>query len=116
MADLTCGNHELHVELIEEISSQMPAGTFFLKVAELFKVIGDPTRMKIIWCLEGRELCVCDISNVLGMTKSAISHQLGVLRANNLVKFRREGKNIYYSLADDHIRQILDAGAEHVNE
>lgn len=116
MSQYVCDVHEVHTDTVKEVSSAMPDGMFFLKIAELFKVFGDPTRMKIIWCLEGRELCVCDISNVLGMTKSAISHQLGVLRANNLVKFRREGKNIYYSLADDHIRQILDAGAEHVNE
>ena len=116
MSNLTCGNHELHVDLIKEVSDQMPGGTFFLKIADLFKIFGDPTRMKIIWCLEGRELCVCDISNILGMTKSAISHQLSVLRQSNLVKFRRDGKNIYYSLADEHIRQIIDAGTEHVNE
>ena len=116
MSEFTCDVHEVHTDVVKEVSGAMPEGMFFLKIAELFKIFGDPTRMKIIWCLEGRELCVCDISNILGMTKSAISHQLSVLRQSNLVKYRRDGKNIYYSLTDEHIRQIVDAGTEHVSE
>lgn len=116
MSEYTCDCNDLHVDAIKDVNSKMPDGTFFLKISELFKIFGDPTRMKIICALEQRELCVCDISNILGMTKSAISHQLSILRKANLVKFRREGKNVIYSLSDEHIKQIVDAGTAHVNE
>ena len=107
---------EIHKEAVKELSKNMPDGEFFLRVADFFKIFGDPTRAKIIYTLEGRELCVCDISAVLGMTKSAVSHQLSILRQANLVKYRRDGKNIYYSLSDHHIKAVFEAGSEHINE
>ena len=85
-------------------------------LAELFKIFGDSTRVKILHALEKHELCVCDLANLLSMTKSAISHQLQSLRLSNLVKFRKEGQVVYYSLADDHVKAILDIGFEHIFE
>ena len=85
-------------------------------LADLFKVFGDPTRIRILHTLSTQELCVCDIADTLGMTQSAISHQLRILKQIHLVKYRREGKTIYYSLADDHVYTILAQGLEHVME
>lgn len=85
-------------------------------LADLFKVFGDPTRIRILYALSAGELCVCDIASVLSMTQSAISHQLRVLKQTKLVKFRREGKTVYYSLADSHVKTILNQGLEHVEE
>ncbi|WP_418565101.1 ArsR/SmtB family transcription factor, partial [Neglectibacter timonensis] len=85
-------------------------------LAELFKVFGDSTRIKILYVLFEAEMCVCDIAQLLGMTQSAISHQLQVLKKSKLVKYRRDGKTVFYSLADDHVRSILDQGMEHVAE
>ena len=85
-------------------------------LAELFKVFGDSTRIKILYALFEAELCVCDISRLLGLTQSAVSHQLRVLKNSRLVKFRKEGKTVFYSLADDHVRKIIAQGMEHVNE
>lgn len=85
-------------------------------LADLFKVFGDPTRIRILYALSAEELCVCDIASVLSMTQSAISHQLRVLKQTKLVKFRREGKTVYYSLADSHVKTILNQGLEHVQE
>ena len=85
-------------------------------MAELFKVFGDSTRIRILYVLFEAEMCVCDIAQLLGMTQSAISHQLQVLKKSKLVKYRREGKTVFYSLADDHVRAMLDQGMEHVTE
>ncbi|MBQ6568773.1 MAG: helix-turn-helix transcriptional regulator [Clostridia bacterium] len=85
-------------------------------IADLFKVFGDSTRVKILWALDESELCVCDIAAALGMTKSAVSHQLRFLRDADLVKNRREGKSIFYSLADDHVKQIFEMAVEHIYE
>lgn len=85
-------------------------------LAELYKVFGDSTRIKILYVLFEAEMCVCDIAQLLGMTQSAISHQLRVLKANKLVKFRRDGKTVFYSLADNHVRTIIDMGMEHLCE
>lgn len=85
-------------------------------LADLFKVFGDPTRIRILYALSAQELCVCDIAEILQMTQSAISHQLRVLKQMHLVKFRREGKTVFYSLADDHVYTILNQGIEHVKE
>ena len=116
MNKFSCDCNDIHEETVARISKKMPEGAFFLKLADLFKIFGDPTRCKIISALYDDELCVCDISNVLGMTKSAVSHQLSILRQANLVKFRREGKNVYYSLSDHHIKEIFEAGVEHISE
>ena len=85
-------------------------------LADLFKVFGDPTRIRILYAFSAQELCVCDIASVLDMTQSAISHQLRILKQMKLVKFRREGKTVYYSLADSHVETILNQGLDHVLE
>ncbi|NMB95869.1 MAG: winged helix-turn-helix transcriptional regulator [Clostridiaceae bacterium] len=84
------------------------------KLAEIFKVLGDPTRIKILYVLSRTEMCVCDIADVLDMTQSAISHQLRLLRTMKLVKYRRDGKSAIYSLDDDHILQLFNQGIEHI--
>ena len=87
-----------------------------LQLAELYKVFGDSTRIRILCALFEAEMCVCDIAGLLGMTQSAISHQLRVLKQSKLVKYRRDGKTIFYSLADDHVRTMIDMGMEHLCE
>lgn len=94
----------------------MKSNAVILKIAQTFKVLGDPTRTKIIFALSKKELCVCDIANLLGISQSAVSHQLRVLRNMDLVKFRKDGKIAYYSLNDDHIRNLFDEGLRHAEE
>ena len=94
----------------------MPKDELIYDLAEFFKVFADSTRMKIIYALMEKELCVCDIAALLKMTTSAISHQLSVLKRAQLVKYRREGKTVFYSLADDHVRTIIGQGMEHIEE
>ncbi|MBN2877791.1 MAG: winged helix-turn-helix transcriptional regulator [Bacilli bacterium] len=94
----------------------MPQDEKLFDLAEFFKVFGDSTRIRILWALEDREMCVCDIAYLLNMTQSAISHQLRSLKQVNLVKNRREGKVVYYSLKDEHIKHIFDIGMEHITE
>lgn len=94
----------------------MPQEETLYDLAELFKVFGDSTRIKILWALDEAEMCVCDIAVLLNMTQSAISHQLRVLRQNKLVKNRKEGKVVYYSLDDEHVKQIYEQGLIHINE
>ena len=106
----------VHPETIEKITKSMPDDDTLIDLAELFKVFGDSTRIKILSALSGGELCVCDISTILGMTSSAVSHQLKILKNAGLVSFRREGKTVFYALADDHVMTILSQGLEHVNE
>ncbi len=108
-----CKEHEA---LVAEISEKMPDEDTLESLEELFKSFGDSTRIKLLYVLHGGELCVCDIASMLGMTQSAISHQLGVLRRNRLIRSRREGKNIYYSLADEHVHTIISMGLEHIEE
>ena len=105
-----------HENTIKELSESMPNEEILYDLAELFRVFGDSTRIKIMYTLFESELCVNDIAEVLDMTQSAVSHQLRVLKANKLVKFRRDGKSIIYSLDDDHVRSILALGMEHVEE
>lgn len=104
-------HHEHHIHVNNLISDDN-----LHHLADLFKIFGDPTRLRILHVLSDRELCVCDIAEGLDMTQSAISHQLRVLKQSRLVKFRRDGKTIYYSLADDHVHTILAQGLEHVLE
>ena len=106
----------LHEETVKKVKQKMPEDGFIYDLAELFKVFADSTRMKIIYALLEEELCVCDIANIVGTTQSAISHQLRLLKQSKLVKFRREGKIIFYSLDDDHIAQIVKKGSEHIEE
>ena len=113
---MCCDRTEVHPDLVKIVNEAMPAGDELDRLAELFKVFGDPTRIRILFVLSEAEVCVCDLAETLNMTQSAISHQLRVLKNNRLVKSRREGKSIFYSLADDHVRTILGQGRDHVEE
>ena len=101
---------------VETVRRQMPDEDDLYALAELYKVFGDSTRIKILYVLFGAELCVYDIARLLGMTQSAVSHQLRILKNNKLVKFRREGKTVFYALDDDHVRSILKLGMEHLGD
>ena len=111
-----CDYIHAHPEIIQAVTSQMPDEGLLYDLAELFKVFGDSTRIKILYVLLESEMCVCDIAQLLNMTQSAISHQLRILKQSRLVKFRREGKTIFYSLQDDHVCSILSQGLEHLEE
>ena len=106
----------VHEDTVQRVRSLLPDEDDLYDLAELFKVFGDSTRIKILYVLFESELCVCDIAQLLGMTQSAVSHQLRILKSNKLVKFRREGKTVFYSLDDDHVRSILSLGMEHLDE
>ena len=114
--ELCCEVQELHRERLEFVSRMMPAETELYDLAELFKTFGDSTRIRILFVLFEAEVCVCDLAQALNMTQSAVSHQLKILKQNRLVKSRREGKSIFYSLADDHVRTIIAQGQEHIEE
>ena len=114
--DLCCAITQVHTDAVEHVRAQLPRDETLYDLAELFKIFGDSTRVKILYALLESELCVCDIADLLGMTQSAISHQLRVLRSSKLVKFRRDGKTLYYSLADEHVCRILNQGMEHIEE
>lgn len=105
-----------HNDIIAKVKSLMPAEELLFEVAELFKVFGDTTRAKILSALFHSEMCVCDIAKLLNMNQSAVSHQLRVLKQARLVKFRKDGKTVYYSLDDEHIKNIFDQGLEHITE
>ena len=106
----------VHQDIVDRVNSAMPGEEELFDLAELFKVFGDSTRIKILYLLFEAEMCVCDIAQLLGMTQSAISHQLRGLKQSKLVKARREGKTVFYSLADDHVHTILKQGMDHVAE
>ena len=107
---------DIHPDLISSVNEDMPDEELLYDLAELYKVFGDTTRIKILYVLFEAEMCVGDIADLLNASPSAGSHQLRVLKANKLVKFRREGKTVYYSLADDHVRTIIGMGMEHLCE
>ena len=111
-----CEINYVNKKAVKEVKSKMLKNKVILKVADNFKILGDPTRVKILHALSQKELCVCDLSALLGMTHSAVSHQLRVLRTSNLVKFRKEGKIVYYSLADEHVIKLIDMGIKHAKE
>ena len=111
-----CTEQKIHPCEIERAGQHMPAEEDLFSLAELFKVFGDSTRVRILSLLCNTELCVCDIAACLGMNLSAISHQLRVLKQAKLVRFRKEGKTVYYSLADEHVEHILAQGLDHVRE
>jgi len=111
-----CDCHAIHEEVIERVRNDMPDGKEFHDLANLYKMFADNTRVRILWALSREEMCVCDLAVLLGMTKSAISHQLKSLRLTNLVKYTKQGKIVYYSLADDHIKDIFEKGFEHIHE
>lgn len=111
-----CDCDVIHEDVVLKVQNRMPTADKLQKLAGFFKVFGDYTRVRILWALDESEMCVCDIAYLLDMTQSAISHQLRVLKQAALVKSRREGKVVYYSLDDDHIKMILDQGFEHISE
>ena len=111
-----CDCNEIHEDLLKIVNDTMPEETELYDLAELFKVFGDSTRIRILCVLFEAEVCVCDLAKVLNMTQSAISHQLRILKANKLVNSRREGKSVFYSLADGHVRTIIAQGREHIEE
>ena len=112
----TCEDRCIHTDLLEKVRAGLPDEDELYDLAELFKVFGDSTRIRILFVLFEAEVCVCDLAETLHMTQSAISHQLRILKQNKLVKSRREGKSIFYSLADDHVRSIIAQGREHIEE
>lgn len=114
--DLRCEETEVHAKALEEAQSRLPDEIKLSDLAEFFRIFGDSTRIRILSALYECELCVCDLAELLGASSSAVSHQLAILRANKLVKYRRDGKTIYYSLDDDHIYSILAQGMEHIKE
>ena len=112
--ELMCDCNIIHEDAVNKTLKKMPNQDLFNKLAEFFKIIGDTTRTKILFALDQNEMCVCDIANVLGMTKSSISHQLATLRNSGIVKSRREGKEVYYTLDDEHVKQVFEIGIEHI--
>ena len=111
-----CDCEMIHEDEVNKVRSAMREPDAYIRLASLYKMFGDGTRIKILHALEQSEMCVCDLAVLLGVTKSAVSHQLKALRLANLVKFRREGQIVYYSLADQHVKLIIDMGLEHVDE
>lgn len=111
-----CDCNVIHENVVAQVRSNMPDDDTLLDIADTFKVFSDSTRVKILCALMQSEMCVCDISALLGMTKSSVSHQLRILRQSNLVKYRKDGRVIYYSLADEHVELIFNNGFAHVTE
>ncbi len=112
----SCEFMHIHDELLSKVRGEMPKEELLYDLAELYKVFGDTTRIKILYALFESEMCVCDIATLLSISVSAISHQLRILKQAKLVKFRKEGKTVFYFLADDHVRSILGQGMEHIME
>lgn len=111
-----CEFMHVHPEIVDKVKEKMPCDEVLYDLSELFKVFGDSTRIKILNVLFESEMCVCDIAQLLNMTQSAVSHQLKVLKQNKLVKFRKDGKTVFYSLCDKHIYNIFSQGMEHILE
>ena len=114
--ELLCEDNCIHTDLIGSARQAMPDDDTLITLSDLFKVLGDMTRVKILSALLRNELCVCDLSEIIGMGQSAVSHQLRVLRASKIVKYRRDGKSIFYSVDDEHIRQLLEIALCHISE
>lgn len=112
--EFTCDCNVIHQDVVENTIKSLPDAETFNKLAEFFKILGDTTRVKILFALDKNEMCVCDIANVLGMSKSSISHQLGTLRRSGIVKCRKTGKEVFYMLDDNHVKQVFEIGAEHI--
>ena len=111
-----CDCEVIHAKVVDHVRSMMPPSDDFFKLTNLYKMFSDPTRVKILWALHCNDMCVCDLAVLLNMTKSAISHQLKSLRLTNLVKFQKQGKVVYYSLADEHVKDIFEQGFAHIHE
>ncbi len=111
-----CEGEVIHEETVKKVKATFPEDEMIFDLADFYKIFGDTTRVKILYALDKSDLCVCDISALLEMTVAAVSHQLKILRDSNLVKTRREGKVVYYSLADEHVQEIIECGMEHISE
>lgn len=111
-----CDCDVIHEDIVERVHGAMPDDKDFYDLANLYKMFSDKTRVRILWSLSREDMCVCDLAVLLGMTKSAISHQLKSLRLANLVKYDKQGKVVFYSLADDHVKDIFEKGFEHIHE
>ena len=112
--DFVCDCNVIHQDVVDKITSEMLKDDLFYKIADFFKILGDTTRTKILFALDKKEMCVCDIANVLNMSKSSISHQLGTLRRSGIVRCRKEGKEVYYMLDDDHVKRVIEVAIEHI--
>ena len=113
--EFVCDCNIIHQEVVDKTVKNMPDEYTFSSLAEFFKILGDITRAKILFALDQNEMCVCDIANVLGMSKSSISHQLSTLRRSGIVKCRKVGKEVYYMLDDDHVKKSFELGLEHIS-
>lgn len=112
--EFSCDCNIIHEDVVTNVKKNMLSEDLFYKIAEFYKILGDTTRMKILYALDQNEMCVCDIANVLNMTKSSISHQLGTLRRSGIVKCRKSGKEVYYMLDDEHVKEVIEIGIEHI--
>ena len=112
--ELVCDCNIIHEDAVNMAIKNRPDDKELINLSELFKILGDLTRIKIIWTLDNNELCVCDIANVLNMTKSSISHQLSILKNAGIVRYRKSGKEVYYTLDDEHINKLYEIGLEHL--
>lgn len=112
--EFICDCSIIHKDIVDKTIKKMPEEELIYKLAEFFKILGDTTRMKILSALDQNEMCVCDIANVLNMTKSSVSHQLGTLRRSGIVKCRKVGKEVFYMLDDDHVKKVVEIGTEHI--
>lgn len=113
--EFICDCNIIHQDIVDNVKNQMTDEDLLNKLAEFFKILGDTTRVKILYALDQNEMCVCDIANVLNMSKSSISHQLGTLRRSGIVKCRKVGKEVFYMLDDEHVKQVFEVGVEHIN-
>ena len=112
--ELVCDCNIIHEDAVNIAIKNRPDDKELINLSELFKILGDLTRIKIIWTLDNNEMCVCDIANVLNMTKSSISHQLSILKNAGIVRYRKSGKEVYYTLDDEHINKLYEIGLEHI--
>lgn len=112
--EFICDCNVIHQDVVSEVSNKMLNESLLYKITDFYKIMGDSTRIKILYALDQKEMCVCDIANVLNMSKSSISHQLSTLRRSNIVKCRKVGKEVYYMLDDEHVRKVIEIGIEHI--
>nr|MBP3680694.1 winged helix-turn-helix transcriptional regulator [Clostridia bacterium] len=113
--EFICDCNIIHEDIVKKVLNTMIQQEKINKISDFFKILGDSTRAKIIAALDQNEMCVCDIANVLQMTKSSVSHQLAILRKAKLVKYRKEGKTVYYSLSDNHVQEVFESALDHIN-
>lgn len=113
--EFICDCNVIHQDSVDKATAKMPEADTFYKLADFFNLLGDTTRCKILFAIDQHEMCVCDLANVLSMSKSSVSHQLGTLRRSGIVKCKKVGKEVYYTLDDDHVCKVFEIGLEHIN-